>query len=262
MEMKSMTAYASVIQKKDSQSVQVIIRALNFKYLDIAIHNLPIQNIILEEKIKKEIRKKIQRGKIEVFIFSKTPAQTQVQVNEDVIARYISQIKKIAKKYKVKTDIGISDILHLPQAIHWHDKKEKDESLILPALKAAMRRLMEFKEKQGKAIKNEMMKNVRDLKENAKKIKKHKPLVTDESNCKEDIDEEISLISFYVNKLDKKITADKPATKGRAIDFLTQEILRELNAASSKTKKKIAASLIVEAKSYVDRIREQAQNVE
>ena len=82
-----------------------------------------------------------------------------------------------------------------------------------------------------------------------------------EENNKEDIDEEISLLTFYAKKLEKEISS-KQDSKGKAIDFLTQEILRELNAASSKTKKPVLASLIVESKSYLERIREQAQNIE
>ena len=63
-------------------------------------------------------------------------------------------------------------------------------------------------------------------------------------------------------KLESKINSKKLIPQGKPIDFLTQEILRELNAASSKTKKKNPALLIVEGKSYLERIREQAQNIE
>jgi len=66
--MKSMTAYASVYKRKNSQTVQVTLRSSNFKYLDISIHDLPAQNIILEERIKRDIKKKITRGKIEVYV--------------------------------------------------------------------------------------------------------------------------------------------------------------------------------------------------
>jgi len=66
--MKSMTAYASAQKSRGAQAVQVTLRSLNFKYLDIGIHNLPAEDIVLEEKIKREIKKKVCRGKIEVFI--------------------------------------------------------------------------------------------------------------------------------------------------------------------------------------------------
>ena len=260
--MRSMTAYAQASRKRDSQSSQVILRAINFKYLDINLHHLPVQNIILEEKIKKEIRKKIHRGKVEVFMFLKGPTESEVFINEKVVATYISKIKKISKKYKLKHDLGISDILHLPHATYWQEKKEKDESLIMPALNEALKNLVIFKERQGKQIKTEMGKNLRSLKTNIRKIKRNKPKVDQMENGKGDIDEEISLMSFYANTLEKKINSKGTAPMGKAIDFLTQEILRELNAASSKTKAKRVAVLIVEAKNYLERIREQAQNIE
>lgn len=260
--MRSMTAYAHVTRKKDSQSLQLIIRSLNFKYLDVSIHNLNIHNIILEEKIKKEIRKRIHRGKVEVFIFSKEPAANQVFIDEKITSQYISQIKRLARKHNLKPNIDISDILHLPHATYWEEKKEKDQSLILPALREAMSKLIAFKEKQGSEIKRQITKNLKELRRHIHQIKKNKPKVYQTENGKGDIDEEVSLMSFYTKELEKKINAKNLATKGKALDFLTQEILRELNAASSKTKAKRVAALIVEAKNYLDRIREQAQNVE
>ena len=108
-----------------------------------------------------------------------------------------------------------------------------------------------------------MLKNLKRLKENMAQVKKHKPPPQKtENNNKEDIDEEVSLISFYINKLESQVNSSKADPKGKAMDFLTQEILRELNSASSKTKRKIVSSLIVESKTYLERIREQAQNIE
>jgi len=86
------------------------------------------------------------------------------------------------------------------------------------------------------------------------------PLALEEST--KDIEEEITLILFYINKLQKLVSTKKESFKGKAIDFLTQEILRELNAASSKTKIKRISWWLVETKSFLERIREQAQNIE
>ena len=104
--------------------------------------------------------------------------------------------------------------------------------------------------------------NLASLRQNIESIKKAVPAPVKEVNGKEDINEEISLASFYLNKLDKTINAKTEKPKGKSLDFLTQEILRELNSASSKTKNRNIAPLIVESKNYLERIREQAQNVE
>lgn len=259
--MKSMTAYANVYKKENSSSLQMVMRSLNFKYLDIAIHHLPAESILLEEKIKKEIRKAVCRGKIELYVFLKGHQQRKIHIEEEALVDYISQIKKLAKKYNLKPDLNISNFLNLPQVIWWEEKSAED-NLILSSVKECLGKLMEFKEKEGRIIQKEILKNLKKLQENVKVISENKSEVSQEENNKEDIDEEVSLTGFYLNKLEKKINSEKEETKGKSIDFLTQEILRELNAAASKTKNKIVASLIVESKNYLERIREQAQNIE
>ena len=260
--MRSMTAYASLQKSRDSQTVQINLRSINHKYLDISIHNLPPEDILLEEKIKREIKKRMHRGKVEVFIFLTKPQAKRIYINEKTVSRYVSQIKSLAKKYNLKPEIKISDILNLPQTISWEPRPKGDEALVFPVLKEALERLIAFKKKEGKAIKRELMNNLHKLRTNIQRIRKEKPKIGDMENGKEDIDEELSLTAFYIGKLESKINSKQPAPKGKAIDFLTQEILRELNAASSKTKKKVPALLIVEAKNYLERIREQAQNIE
>ena len=231
-----MTAYAHVVKKSGTQSVQVAIRSNNFKYLSVAVNNLSVEYLELEDKIKKEIEKISRRGKIEVHIFLKRPLAGEVHINEEALAKYVTQAKKLAKKYNLKEEMAIKDFFALPQVI-WLDEKNSDGSaLVMSAVKQAIKELTEFKKKEGEIIKKEMLKNLKKLQTNAAQMEKDKPLASAIENNKEDIDEEISLLTFYAKKLEKEVNA-KQESKGKAIDFLTQEILRELNAASSKTKK-------------------------
>ncbi|MBU2043882.1 MAG: DUF1732 domain-containing protein [Candidatus Omnitrophica bacterium] len=260
--MKSMTAYAACHKRKESQTVQIVLRSMNFKYLDISVRNLPAEDILLEEEIKREVKKSIFRGKLEVFIFLTGAQSRKVSINEKVVLKYLSQIKSLARKHAVRAEVNITDLVSLPQAVYWEQRISSDRSLIMPAVKETLRKLLEFKEKEGRIIRKEMLENLKKLAANMAQAKKHKPLISAMENGKEDIDEEISLSAFYLSKLKGKINSKNQAPKGKAIDFLTQEILRELNAASSKTKKKIPALMIVEAKNYLERVREQAQNIE
>jgi len=258
---RSMTAYAAVFKKRDSQAIQLILRSLNYKYLDVVIHNLPHQNILLEEKIKKLIKNDIVRGKIEVYVFVKGSLTNEIHIDENNFAKYVSESKRLAKKYSIHQQLNVVDFLNLPQVISWKETPG-EETLIVSALKEGLAKLIEFKKKEGSIIRKEVSKNLAKIKENVKVIAANKPQASAQNNEKEDIDEEISLMSFYINKLEKNIQVKNTAYKGKSMDFLTQEILRELNAASSKTKNQTIAYLIVEAKSYLERIREQAQNVE
>jgi len=261
--MKSMTAYAYGLQEKGLQSAKVIIRSTNYRYLEIFVYNLSGENILLEEAIKKEIKSKISRGRIEVHVFLKYPLRTVLTINEANLKEYIVSLKKISKKYNLKGELSINNIINLPHIVSWREKETSKTGLIIAAFKTALARLIEFKEREGTAIHREISQNLRGLKSNANKIKSIKPKARDEGdNSKEDIDEEISLISFYISRLENKIKARKIQSLGKPIDFLTQEILRELNAASSKTKNRIVANLIVESKNFLERVREQAQNIE
>lgn len=260
--MRSMTAYASVHESKNSYGAQIAVRSINFKYLDTIIRNVPAENILLEEEIKREVKKRICRGKVEIFVFVTKQPPKSVSIDEKVVAKYISQVKSLAKKYKLKGDVTISDILGLPQVLSLEQKTASNRVVIISALKKALDTLLEFKKREGRAIKKEITTNLQKLKQNIQKIRKKKPGIREMENGKEDIDEELSLISFYISKLEHTINTKKEAPKGKSLDFLTQEILRELNAASSKTRKKTPALLIVEAKNYLERIREQAQNIE
>ena len=259
--MRSMTAYANIYKKQEKQTIQVTIRSANFKYLDISMHDFPSHNVLLEEKIKDEIKKTVTRGKIEIYIFLKGHMESEVFIDELNLAKYIAEAKKLTKKYKLSQELKISDFLTLPQVVSWSEKK-MEENLILGAAKEAIKKLLDFKERQGVVIRQDMLNNLKHIKEHIAVIKESNVRVVSMENGKEDINEEVALASFYVSDLEKKIKSTKIVSKGRSIDFLTQEILRELNTSSSKTKNKAIAPLIVESKNYLDRIREQAQNVE
>jgi len=258
--MRIMTGCAWGEKKKGKLTVKVILRSLNSKHLEIFVRQLPGEKLFIEEEIRKRISNHISRGRIEVYIFSNSFLRKQVYINEDLLKQYISQIKKASKGLKLATDFKLQDFISLPGVISLQEKNISDSDLILASLKEAIAKLIEFKEKGGEVVKKEIKKNVERLKENVKKINALKPKLF--FDVKEDIDEEISLITFYIDKLEKEINSQRNHFQGKTLDFLTQEILRELNAASSKTKNIKLSFLIVEMKSYLERIREQVQNIE
>ena len=260
--MRSMTGYAHVSKANAKFQIQVMLRSGNYKYLEVSVRNHPRENIFLEERIKKEIRKQRSRGKIEIQIVFKKHIDGHIYIDESAIKKYVSEMRVLAKKYAISEQVTIGDIMSLPHVTSWEEKVGGEEDFIIPAVKEGIAQLIEFKKKEGKVIKREMLANLKKLSANAAAILKNKPKAgAGADTAKEDIDEEVSLLIFYVKKLEDKIQADHDL-KGKAIDFLTQEILRELNTASAKTKNAALSALIVENKNYLERIREQAQNIE
>jgi uncharacterized protein YicC (UPF0701 family) len=260
--MRSMTAYSVAEEKTKSRTTKIILRSLNYKYLDITVYNLPQQLLVLEEKIKEEIKKNVTRGKVEVYFYQTNKRANQFSVDKKEFGRYVKEIKSLAKQFNLEKKISPLEILNLPGVVSAGEKNNVTKTHVTSAVKKSLKKLVSFKKEKGRAIEKEISKNLFLLDSNIAKIKKNKKKPSKESDGKEDIDEELSLIGFYCQKLKKIINKKKQIRKGKVIDFLTQEILRELNAASSKTKQQMLAVLIVEAKNYLGRIREQAQNIE
>ncbi|MCM8819495.1 MAG: DUF1732 domain-containing protein [Candidatus Omnitrophica bacterium] len=264
--MRSMTAYGHVYKRKSSQTLHLVLRSLNFKYLDISVKGLIPENIILEELIKKIVAKKIYRGKIEIYLFFKSLKPKNIYINENILKKYILSAKQIAKKYKLEFKQNVTDFLNLPEVVLTEEKHHFDKNFVISTVKEGLNKLLIFKEHCGNSIEKQIIKNLKSLKTNILEIKKFlrtKKLDNiNETGNKEDIEEEISLSLFYIKKLEKIVSSKKNEPKGKSLDFLTQEILRELNSASSKIVDKKFALLLVDSKKYVDRIREQAQNVE
>jgi len=180
--MRSMTAYSSVHRSQSLGNIQVVLRSTNFKYLDVFTHNLSAEDIELEERIKREMKGKISRGKIEAFIFLTRSQPKGISVNKAVVEKYISQAKSLAKQYKLKENIKIGNILKLPHVFLCGGKKKGEDTFIFSAFKEALAELLVFKCKEGNAIKKEMNKNLQKLKRNIGKIKKQKPKAKEDDN--------------------------------------------------------------------------------
>lgn len=260
--MRSMTAYAAAEEKTKQGKVKIILRSLNFKYLDISFYNLPQQAFVLEEKMRDAIKKVVTRGKIEVYFYQGGGQAGQFFINKKEFGNYVKQMKKLAGDFSLDSQIPVLGILNLPGVVCASRNKNFSKTRVLLVLKEALAKLVIFKEEKGRAIEREMLKNLGNIDKNIERIIKDKKVAKGEEELKEDIDEEVALIKFYSKKLKQAIALKKQLRKGKEIDFLSQEVLRELNASASKTRKEGIASLIVEAKNYLGRIREQAQNIE
>lgn len=260
--MRTMTAYAYIRRVKKEHSLEIIVKSFNSKYLDIAIYHLPPEKVILEKKIRELIEKSFSRGRIEVYIFLKSSSILQPVLNQRVLKSYYLQIKEIAHKLGLRHSENISDLLNLPGVVSLERKEKKEDKWVITGVKEAVEKIKLFRQRQGKVVKKEILKCLKKMENIVRKIKKAKIEIKEKEITKEDIQEEVTLLSFYLKRLRKLLSLKKEAPLGKRIEFITQEILRELNASLSKVKRAKLASFIIEAKNYTERIRQQAQNIE
>ena len=260
--MRAMTSYAYVREAQKEGIVEVSFKSVNSKYLDINIYRLSSGNVLLESKIKKLIEGSIFRGRVDVGVFVREKRRETVKVDKDLFYTYYSRAKEFSERLDLPLDFKVFDIFSLPGIITVETSDWCGEKIVLKAVRTAIEKAVLFREKEGAAIKKKVLGHLGKLTSTLEGIQKYKPKVTDGELGKEDIDEEVSLLSFYIKKLERVVKMNSNAVRGKTIDFLAQEILRELNTSASKTKGVKLISLIIEAKNYIERVREQAQNIE
>jgi len=260
--MRGMTSYAQAQRKGRGFNLEIVLRSTNSKYLEIFTHQLPLEKIYLEEAIKKEIQKKVHRGRIEIYFFSHGHLPQRVVIDKNVLSQYNRHARQIAKQFNVSKEVLLRNFLMLPGIIRLEEKENINDEMILSAAREGLKKLTAFREKEGARIKKEIVKNINIIEKSAKKIKSKTVSLEPEQNGFKDIAEETALILFYINKLKKVVFSKTNVPQGKAIDFLAQELLRELNTASSKIKTKIMSGWLLEAKNALGRIKEQAQNIE
>ena len=291
--MYSMTGYGMGEYSNDKLHVKVEMKSVNNRYCDISIR-LPKNLISLEEKIKKEIRNKVSRGKIDVYInienFSSSEAV--IDVDLDLAKQYYNAISKLKNELDIDDEISIEDIYKMQGVITATVEEENmDEywAAIKEALDLAIESFLNMRQIEGENIKLDIIDKLSNISSSAEVIKKRAPISLEENtdklreniknNLKDEnldiqrlttevaimcdrlsIDEEITRIFLHISQFNDIINLNEPV--GRKIDFLIQELNREVNTVGSKSTDIEILNNVVNLKSEIEKVREQIQNIE
>lgn len=270
----------------------ISIKSVNFKYIDINLNTFS-DLTRSEELIIKLIKSMFARGKFDIYIgVDKTTLASRLELNDQLLDEYLKLIKKIQKKDKlIDSEIHIKDIIGLNGMISTKQLREeinfnKD---LKKGFQAAINNLKKMRRIEGKNIyahfiqilnkMNYILKNINKrlpdiLKNYQKRIKsKIKDLINtskyDENRVlmevaflsdKMDINEELERLKSHLSQMKKYLDGNKPS--GRLMEFLLQEMLREVNTIGSKISDIEVTKDIILLKEYVEQLREQARNVE
>lgn len=291
--MNSMTGYGLGISSDDKLKVKIEIKSVNNRYCDINVR-LPRTLIFIEEKIKKEIKSRVHRGKIDVFLNLDylNISEFDVSINKVLAKQYYDALSDLKDEFKIEDKIGLRDIYAM-QGVMTNISSDLDEDLysklIFAALNEALDNFIKMRNVEGENIKEsfeEILANIRiyadkikelapkALEENQEKLKEtisnnvdekylDLPRLTTELAIMADklsIDEEITRVFSHLSQFND-IIKGKGAI-GRKLDFLVQELNREINTIASKTNNIDILQIAVEAKSDIEKLREQIQNIE
>ena len=291
---KSMTGFGRGESTDGIHNFNIEIKTVNHRYNDMVL-KFPKHLSYLEEKIKRRIKNRISRGRVEVYINLEYISQSAMEVKVDIpLAKaYKTGLELILEELNLEDDIKLSHIMSLSEIIKT-ERKELDEDITWDCLKTALDKALEkvidMREKEGVILKRDMEYQVEKIKKMVKEIEKRSPLVVEEykeklkERIKELLDDEYNLdeerlnneIAFFADKSDinEEIvrlnshinqflqTLENGESIGRKLDFIIQEMNREINTIGSKASDLVIGNYVIDVKSELEKMREQAQNVE
>ena len=289
-----MTAYGRSEYAVEDTRFVAEIKSVNNRYRDILIRTpKPIQG--LEEEIKSQVASRIRRGRIEVFIQMERGGEEvayDLELNLPLVKAYLRIFKRLCETLGVDQKIGVESLWQLKDVIVVKPE-EVDMEKVRPALQTVLKFALDsydaMRIQEGSGIEEDFHKRLRLIEEYLYDIEKQAPGVSKEyekrlkdkiKRMSEDIEIDnnrlIQEVGIFSEKCDmtEEIVRTKSHLKqfrnymsledaiGRRLDFLLQEINREANTMSAKAQDSSISAKVVEIKAELEKLREQAQNVE
>jgi len=290
---KSMTGYGGAKGTSGKLEISVEIKSVNNRYLDINI-KLPRVFSSIEETLKSTIQGAISRGKVDVYISidSSNADEIEIKINRPLVEAYVSALRTIAWENELSSDIRVADLTRFPDILQ-AEKREVDAEKIgadvNEILVTALSAFNEMRKREGEKLGRDISARLDDIEkltasaekispksveEYRKKLEARMNEVLQASNIDEarilteaavfadrvSINEETVRLRSHISQLRELIAIDEPV--GRKIDFLVQEFNREANTIGSKGNDTEVSKVIVDLKAEIEKIREQAQNIE
>lgn len=287
--MKSMTGYGEASSQGKRAKIAVQLRTLNHRHLDIQLR-VPREYLSIEEEIRKAVRERLSRGRVDLFV-TRSPLKGQgrkLELDEELLGQYLTSLRRAKKKFGLKGEVDISICSSMPELFQLREaeaRAEDERGLLLRTLESALKALERSREREGRHLKSDIRAQIRYLRRVSGGLARQGERISlrfkdalspgeaggaaDGAregsdlagvNFKGDIHEEVVRLQSHVEQLGRLTNERGPV--GKKVDFLLQEIQRELNTISSKAPQLTVVEMVLAGKERVEKIREQAQNLE
>ncbi len=292
----SMTGCGYARIRGEKHIVTAEIKSVNSRYLDFSC-KMPRAYSRIEEKIKEFTGKYTTRGKIDVYLTVEAVPGAEdafISIDEAYLLNYLACLGELKEKYGLKDDISVMTVAQnrdVFTSVKADDTADELWDRIEPSLKAAFGDFLTMKKTEGDRLAKDILSKTETIEEYVNQIEKLAPQVVkdyeekltarieellngaeaDKSRIIEEvaifadrvaIDEELVRLKSHIKQFKDMIKKNGDAPCGRKLDFLLQEINREINTTGSKCNSAEIAKIVVDAKSEAEKIREQVQNIE
>ena len=291
--MNSMTGYGRGEAARGGAKFTVEISTVNRKQAELSLY-LPRELDALESRARDEINAKVSRGRIAARVqwTAKSGDRAQVEIDRNLAKEYAKEYRKLATDLKLGGEVSLDTVLRAPGVLQTSVEELDVESLWTPlrtAVRAALKELLAMRAREGANLKKDLHKRIDALQKSVKAVKRqapktvrrHREALLDRLNqsgldLKLDDERVLKEVALFADRIDiaEELTrleshfgqfADYAKSKGpvgRTLDFLSQEMNREVNTIGSKANDPLISRLVVAMKSELEKFREQVQNVE
>lgn len=291
-----MTGYARAAVNNGLYQVVVEMRSVNGKYLDLFIR-LPKERLDLEEVVRETLRKRLRRGRVDCYVAIEPLASSlrAARIHEQTARAYWTTLYQLHLKLPGAEPPKLEHLLKLPGV--WETdstvpEAEEVRHLVAEATEQALDRLMEARSVEGKALSRDLLQSLHELQQDRLVVEERSQVVAselreklrakvqdilaalqgsvDENRLLQElayqldrtaINEELVRLKSHLDQMVGWIAAEE-AVEGRRLDFMAQELLREVNTIGSKTSDLKVTRAVVRMKNAIGKIKEQIQNIE
>ncbi|NLM21327.1 MAG: YicC family protein [Peptococcaceae bacterium] len=293
--LNSMTGFGRGEAKGLGYHFSVEMKSVNYRFQETIV-KMPRTFLSFEDTIRKIIQEKVKRGRIEVYVNLKETEERKrmVKVDKDLTLKYDISLKELAQSLNTTYHTNIFRLVNLPEVLSV-EEEEIEAKILWPvlenAVQIALAQLLDMRLQEGERLKNDLRQRIvfmqqlvqaiadrapkvvneyqERLRERLKDLLDNNNIEIDESRVamevalladKASIDEEVVRLKSHLEEFAQTLSSSEPV--GRKLDFLVQEMNREINTVGSKANDLEITKLVVEGKCELEKIREQIQNME
>lgn len=289
----SMTGFGRGENRAQGYTFSVEMKSVNHRYLEVMV-KMPRSFNLLEERVRKIVQEKTNRGRIEIYINVKETEEKKrlVKVDKELTLSYDNSLKELAQTLQTVYTTDIYRLASLPEVLSIEEEEMDVESLwpvMEIAVQSALHELTQMRKTEGERLSQDVLLRLSGLHSITEQVAARSPLVV--SEYKERLQEKLSLmlaetgidetrltmeialfadrasiaeelvrLESHLEQFVKAFQSSEPI--GRKLDFLIQEMNREINTIGSKANDLVISRFVVEGKSELEKIREQIQNIE
>jgi len=288
---KSMTGFGEIERELENGTLSVVVRSVNSRYFDCSV-NMPEIFKSCEENIKRLFNNKLKRGRVKLTIsLNGQPEQNKVVLNRDLLDHYCELLNQASESLNSNEPLRLGHLLNFPEIFECKPvelDEEKVKKELFKALEDAVSDLVKMQEKEGENLAIEIKRHLDIIHDVILKVKTLSLQLKDEYfkksraklmlflddldidenriiqeaaifSKKIDITEECERLDSHLNQFRSYFDLDEPV--GKRMTFLIQEMNREISTIGAKSESSEISHLVVDVKSELEKIREQAQNI-